>query len=334
MLDRLFHKWEVALSRRDTNRRVLPFDWGLEFVGRGDCTSDPKAALMEHTREVLARSDDYYSYQPVETYRLEDRHLTFPSPIATKEKENNTVHVEYFPIESRGRAVLVLPQWNADAQGHMALCRMLNSFGLSAARLSLPYHDLRMPAGLERADYMLSPNLGRTLLAIRQAVIDARATLDWLQQQGYRKFAVLGTSLGSCVGQITLAHDSRLKVSVQNHVSPYFADVVWTGISTRYVRAGLEDHISLEDLRRIWMPISPMAYCRKLIGPQRSLLIHAKYDRSFLPHLSRMIIREYGRLGLTHWTLRIPCGHYSSGKFPFNLLLGFAMCRFLRKNLG
>jgi hypothetical protein len=333
MLDRLFYRWEVSLSQQDTNRKTLPFEWGLEFIQRSDNISDPKSSLMAHSRNALADSDAYHSYKAVEKYQRNGRQLSFSSPLTTIYSKNNTVHAQYFPAQSEGRAVLVLPQWNSDAQGHLGLCRMLNFFGLSAVRLSLPYHDMRMPEGLERADFMLSPNLGRTIQAVRQAVIDARATLDWLEREGYRKFAVLGTSLGSCVGQITLAHDPRLKLSVQNHVSPYFADVVWTGISTRFVRAGLEAHISLEDLREIWMPISPMAYCRKLIGPKRSLLIHARYDLTFLPRLSNIILDEYRRLKLCHSTLRLHCGHYSSGRFPFNVLLGLAMCNYLRKYL-
>jgi len=211
---------------------------------------------------------------------------------------------------------------------------MLNWFGLSALRLSLPYHDFRMPEGLKRADYMLSPNLGRTLRAVRQAVIDSRAALDWLESQGYRKFAVLGTSLGSCVALISLAHDGRLTVSVQNHISPYFADVVWNGISTRYVRMGLEGGIALEDLREIWMPISPRAYVSRLAGAgKKSLLVHALYDFSFPPDLSQVVLRDYRRLGLPHSAFAMPCGHYTSGVFPFNVILGYTMCRYLRRNL-
>ena len=45
----------------------------------------------------------------------------------------------------RKRAVLVLPQWNSDEQGHVGLCRLMNRFGLTALRLSLPYHDARKP---------------------------------------------------------------------------------------------------------------------------------------------------------------------------------------------
>jgi hypothetical protein len=334
MLESLFRHWEYSLSRRDTNRTVRPFEWGIEFIQDGIPVGDPRKYLLEYSHRVLSDSDAYHSYGPVSDYRLEGSHLRFTSPLHTIYARNNEVHAWHFPADSHGRAVLVLPQWNAAAGGHMALCRMMQLFGLSSLRLSLPYHDLRMPEDLLRADYMLSPNLGRTLQALRQAVIDCRAALDWLEGRGYTRFAVLGTSIGSCVALIAMAHDPRLRMSVQNHVSPYFADVVWTGISTRHVRAGLEGHVTLEDLRQIWLPISPKAYLSKLIGTAKiSLLIHALYDHSFLPHLSKRVLSDYQELGLPHSVLTLPCGHYTSGEFPFNLYLGLSMCNWLRKNL-
>jgi hypothetical protein len=334
MLDFIFRRWEYSLSRRDTNRKVRPFEWGIDFVRNGIPVSDPRQYLLEYAREALAHSDDYHSFKPVSDYRLDGDHLAFTSPSASMYPKNNTVHAWHFPAESRGRVVLVLPQWNADANGHMALCRMMRHFGLSSLRISLPYHDLRMPEELVRADYLLSPNLGRTLQALRQAVIDCRAALDWLEGQGYTRFAILGTSIGSCVALITMAHDPRLRMSVQNHVSPYFADVVWTGISTRHVRASLEGNVSLEDLRRIWMPISPKAYLPKLVGTGKSsLLVHGLYDHSFLPHLSQQVLADYRELCLPHSILTLPCGHYTSGQPPFNIYLGYCMCNWLRKNL-
>ncbi len=295
---------------------------------------DPKLFMLDYARRAVAESDEYHSYTPIKDWHLKGQHLTFTSPIPTLYPQNNTVHARYFPAGSKRRVILVLPQWNCDARSHMALCRMLNYFGLSALRLSLPYHDLRMPEGSARADYMLSPNLGRTLQAVRQAVVDSRAALDWLELRGYTKFAVLGTSLGSCVGLIAMAHDSRILMSVQNHVSPYFADVVWDGISTRHVRMGLEGNITLEELRRIWMPISPKAYMKKLAGTgKRSLLIHALYDHSFPPHLSREVLQDYKKFRIPHSAFSLRCGHYTSGVFPFNIVLGYAMCSYLRRNL-
>jgi hypothetical protein len=334
VLSRLFFLWEQSLSRRDANRTVRPFEWGVEFVSEGPPPENPKLYLMDYARRAIAESDSYHSYQRVQDWRLNGRHLTFTSPLKTIYPVNNTVHGMYFPTDSQGRVVLVLPQWNSDEQGHLSLCRMLNFFGLSALRLSLPYHDLRMPEGLVRADYMLSPNLGRTLQAVRQAVIDSRAALDWLESQGYTKFAILGTSLGSCIALITTAHDARIRLSVQNHISPYFADVVWSGISAQHVRMGLGTNISLEELREIWMPISPKAYMKKLAGTDRkTLLIHALYDFTFPHPLSQEVLRDFRELRLPHSTFALRCGHYTSGVFPFNVVLGYTMCRYIRRNL-
>ncbi|MBN1571124.1 MAG: abhydrolase domain-containing 18 [Acidobacteria bacterium] len=334
MLSRLFYLWERNLSQRDTNRKIRDFDWGLDFVSDGLAGEDPRLHLLEYARKAVEESDAYHSYKPVLDYRLDGQHLTFSTPVPTVYPRNNTVHAFHFPTDSAGRAVLVLPQWNADAKSHVSLCRMLNYFGLSALRLSLPYHDLRMPDELDRADYMLSPNLGRTLQSVRQAVMDSLAALDWLSAQGYTKLAILGTSIGSCVALITLAHDSRLVLGVLNHVSPYFADVVWKGISTRHVRTGLEGNISLDDLRKIWMPISPKAYFKKLAGTgKKSLLVHALYDFTFPHELSMEVLRDYGELILPHSTFALYCGHYTSGVFPFNIVLGYTMCRYIRRNL-
>jgi hypothetical protein len=332
MLDRLFYHWEVRLAEKDQNRSILPFEWGIEFMEDENAGRDPRQRLMDYAAAALKDSDRHHAYAQVADFRLDGNHLTFASPLPSRSEKNNTVHGRHFPADSGGRVVLVLPQWNSDLNGHMALCRLLNRFGLSALRLSLPYHDLRMPEESVRADYMLSPNLGRTLQAVRQAVVDARAALDWLESIGYERFAILGTSLGSCVALITQAHDPRLRSAVLNHVSTYFADVVWTGLSTRHVRAGLEGHIGLEDLRKIWMPISPRAYFEKVAGTGKSaLLVHARYDYSFLPQLSRQVLQDYRKLGIPHAQLRMPCGHYSSGQFPFNITLGLAMCAYLRK---
>jgi len=36
---------------------------------------------------------------------------------------------------------------------------------------------------------------------------------------------------------------------------------------------------------------------------------------------------------LPHRVLRLPCGHYTSGQFPFSLVDGVAMALFLRRRL-
>ena len=93
-----------------------------------------------------------------------------------------------------------------------------------------------MPPELTRADYIVSANVARTLQVCRQAVLDARRAVAWLALQGYERIGILGTSLGSCLALLTTAHEPRIRAQALNHVSPWFADVVWRGLSTRHVR--------------------------------------------------------------------------------------------------
>jgi dienelactone hydrolase len=228
--------------------------------------------------------------------------------------------------------VLVLPQWNADAGGHIGLARLLARFGVSALRLSLPYHDVRMPAELTRADYIVSSNVVRTLQSCRQAVLDARRAVDWLSSQGFDRIGILGTSLGSCLSLLTTAHEPRIRAAALNHVSPWFADVVWHGLSTRHVRQGLDGHVDLERLRRIWMPISPMSYLHSM-RHARSLLIYARYDLTFPVDLSRHLLSEFRRHDLPFESFVLPCGHYSTGMAPFKFLDAYVLIKFLRREL-
>src|SRR2546430_5021566 len=135
---------------------------------------------------------------------------------------------------------------------------------MSALRLSLPYHDQRMPAELHRADYIVSANVARTVQVCRQAVLDARRAIAWLAMQGYDRIAILGTSLGSCLALLTTAHEPLVTAQALNHISPHFADVVWRGLSNPHVRQGLNRPVELDLLRALGDPISPHWYLRRL----------------------------------------------------------------------
>ena len=192
------------------------------------------------------------------------------------------------------QAIIVLPQWNSDAISHNVLCTLFNRFGISALRLSQPYHDIRRPAELERSDYAVSANIGRTTAACRQAVVDIRSCMDWLETQGYTQFGVLGTSLGSCYAFIAAAHDPRLRVCAFNHASTWFGDVVWEGQSTRHVRAALEDAgLTQNQVRQLFLGISPMSYMQRFAStPKRVLVVHATYDLTFPLHLSLEVLKQ------------------------------------------
>jgi dienelactone hydrolase len=343
MLTSLFHAWERKLASVSTDRVVRPFDWGLDWIPpTGHQGAIPASeVLTDWVSQVMADTDAFFNPPPTEAYELEtaakgEGQLRFPSAFTTPHPENNTVYCRYFPAQRDAAvpraAVVVLPQWNADPGGHVGLSRLLAWNGMSALRLSLPYHDQRMPPELHRADYIVSANVARTVQVCRQAVLDARRAVAWLRLQGYDRIGILGTSLGSCLSLLTAAHEPLIRAAALNHVSPYFADVVWRGLSTRHVREGLEGHIELELLRALWKPISPRWYLDRLRNRQ-TLLVYARYDLTFPVDLSQDLVRAFGDAGVPHEVAVLPCGHYSSGKAPFKFVDGWVLTRFLKKAL-
>ena len=343
MLTKFFHDWERRLVSVSKDRVVRPFDWGLDWIDANGHApgTPPGAVLREWVSHALADSPRFFETPDTSdyTYRAEPGGgtgtLSFPSAFQTPHPENNTVHGVYFKSvrADRGhRAVVVLPQWNAGPDGHVGLCRLLNRFGVSALRLSLPYHDARRPPELTRADYIVSSNVGRTAQVCRQAVLDARRAIAWLATQGYTSIGILGTSLGSCLAMLTAAHEPLVSAAALNHISPYFADVIWEGLSTLHVREGLDGSIALDALRRIWMPISPFPYLERM-RDKKLLLVYARYDLTFPVTLSKMLVNEFRRRGVAHQVAVLPCGHYSTGVTPFKWIDGLILCRFLNRQL-
>jgi hypothetical protein len=334
-------RWERKLATRDTNRIVRPFEWGTDWLHRIDsacpphANGDARAVVARFTAAAVADSNRFYAYDTPADFQLRGNHLTFSSPAPSGCSENDTVHASWFPAkQDQGRGLVILPQWNAGADGHVGLAKLLNRFGISALRMSMAYHAERMPGELKRADYHVSSNIGRTIHAARQSVIDTRACLDWLGQKGYRRLGVLGTSLGSCVACIAAAHDPRIQTGIFNHVSMYFSDVVWTGLSTQHVRNGFGTDVNQDELRDYWSVISPASYLDKFRERgMRCLLIWARHDSSFLPVYSQEVLKTFKEMGLPHDVVALPCAHYTTGQFPFNLMDGFAMCRFAARNL-
>lgn len=340
MFSRWMHARERRHSQRDRNRLVRPFEWGTQFIREHVNGCNPRALFEQHAEEVLRESEEFYALPHVSDFQLTDNVLTWTSVINTPSEENNTARARFFPAPdkktSSRRAVLVVPQWNAQPESHVELCRVLNRLGISALRLTLPYHEGRKPPEIERADYLVSSNIGRTIQSVRQAALDARACVQWLaEEQGFERIGVIGTSIGSCTAFLAFAHEEKINVGVFNHVSGYFADVVWRGISTQHVREGFRDEVTLDELRRYWLPISPLPFIPRLLKmkPRPMRFIAARYDLTFPVDLSRDVIREAQHHGIKIDVAWLPCGHYTSGEKPWVYMDGWKIASFFRKHL-
>jgi len=342
-LEQKIRQYEHARWTTDDNRRVFPFEWGLEHIGGRREEPDPRGYLEPWVEQTLARSDDWFAATPAEDYVLHPPEngassgsvLTFTSQLESPWPENNLVRARFFPARSTGPAVVVLPNWNAKWDGQLNLCRWLNRLGITVLRLSMPYHDRRRAGGHERADQMVGANIGLTLQANRQAVVDTRRCLRWLEGQGYTRLGLLGTSIGSSVGSIVIAHDSSVRAGAFLHVSTYFADVVRTGMTTSHVWESLRTKVSEDELRRYWTPISPVPYVARLQDTgQRTLVVIGRYDPTFWYEFSEEMIDLLKAKRIRVETLILPCGHYSLELAPFALPAGLRLGAFLFEALA
>jgi len=347
------------------------FDWLSDFssIAQQPGQADLQA-MIEANRDIVARSSDFFGYQTPTDFRLEQRHpqlfptnvrpetlaqdaelklqaqvgeleeaefLRFTSPVTTPYPENDLVNARWYPAPAEKQvgkpkqAIIVMPQWNADAFSHNALCTMFNRFGISALRLSKPYHDIRRPAELERSDYATSSNIGRTISACRQAVVDIRSCIDWLETQGYEQFGVLGTSLGSCYAFIAAAHDPRIQVCAFNHAATWYGDVIWTGQSTRHIRAAFEQAgLTREQVREILTAVSPMSYMERFAAnSKRVLVVHATYDLTFLREFSLDVLANFESHKVDYVSKVLPCGHYTTGETPYKYMDGWYLGSFI-----
>jgi dienelactone hydrolase len=346
-------------------------EFATEVAATGPQETDLER-MVRVNEEIVARSEEFFGYRTPKDFRLEERHpllfptnvrpetlaeeaemrrravtgeipkvefLRFTSPVRSKYPENDVVNARWYPAArsaKRGRpkqAMIVLPQWNADAFSHNALCTLFNRSGISALRLSKPYHDIRRPVELERSDYAVSSNIGRTAAACQQAVVDIRSCLDWLESQGYEDFGVLGTSLGSCYAFIAAAHDPRLKVCAFNHASTDFGDVVWTGQSTRHIRASFEQAgLTRDEVRKIFKAMSPNVYMEKFAAsPKRVLVVHATYDLTFLREFSLEVLAKFKEHSVDFVSKVLPCGHYTTGETPYKFIDGWYLGTFVHR---
>jgi len=334
-LEQKVRRYEHMRWAQEPNRRTLPFSWGLEHIGGSSTHSDPRAFLGGFVADTLAHSDAWYSTTPADDYELCDGVLTFLSAIESPWPVNNRVHGQFFPARHTGPAVVVLAQWNARWEEQADVCRWLNRLGITSLKMSLPYHDRRAVPDHPRGDHLVGPNIGLTIQANRQAVLDVRRCLRWLEQRGYDRLGILGTSIGSSIAFITLCHEPALRAGAFLHVAGYFGDVVANGLTTMNVWESLRTNVSPEELQHFWSPISPFPYLPKLHGANKRILaISGRYDPTFWPEFTGAFLSAAGADGLRLDTLSLPCGHYSLGVAPFSWVSGYRFGTFLLEALA
>jgi len=327
----LLDGWDERRARRGEQwKKVADFvlDAELAFPGARKITSiEEFCALADQALADPAFFDA--AAECNQGFERKDEWLRFPSDILTDIEQNNVVLAKITESGSFDQAMVIFHHWNASAWNRQ-IANLFSQRGITVVEIAMPYHFERKRAGSVYADYMLGPNLGRTIQSVRQAVVDGRKLIHWLKQQGYRDIAVLGMSLGSWVAGLIAAHDLNVAKASLFLTAGSLADMVWTGRATRSIRDSLQSVIDLTDLRAAWGPLNLENYAKKLARPDLDLhVVLAMRDRVVLPELSQRFMQRLKDFDARPYILELNCGHYSLAVPPYILLAGLSLRRFL-----
>ncbi|MBB6165246.1 dienelactone hydrolase [Rhizobium wenxiniae] len=331
----MYYNW---LDRWDERRAQRGEEWKLKtnFALGGELAfpgKEPSTTLSEFCDLAdQAVADAAYFAGPIsgdDAFDRRDGWLRFRSDITTDVEENNVVVAKITDGGCQDRALVVFHHWNATSWNHQ-LANFFAKRGITVVEIAMPYHFERSRPGSRYADFMLSANIGRTLESMKQAVLDGRKLIRWLESQGYREISLLGMSLGSWVAGLIAAHDRAVSKTSLLLTAGSLADMVWTGRATRSIRKSLEPAISLCDLRQAWAPLNLGNYSNGFSRPDLKLqVVLATRDTVVINDLSRSFLQSLWDAGVTPAVLKLNCGHYSLGRPPYIVITALSLRRFL-----
>ncbi|TGN68340.1 abhydrolase domain-containing 18 [Paracoccus liaowanqingii] len=332
----MYHSW---LDRWDDRRAQR----GNAVKGRTAFRLDPDLAFPSFEKEEIgiggfcdladqAVADASFFDQPTGSdliFEWQNGWIEFPSDISTDTAENNLVRAKVTESKSQKHALIIFHHWNASAR-YRQIARFFSRRGITVVEIAMPYHFERSRPGSRYADAMLSPNLGRTIQSVHQAVLDGRKLIRVLEHRGYERISVMGLSLGSWVAGLVAANDPAVKKAVLCLAAGSLADMVWTGRATEHIRASLAGQIYLSQLNRAWGPLNLENYAEQLARPDLELqIVLAQRDTVVLPHLSQSLIAKLTEAGARADILELNCGHYSFALPPYILRSGLRTLRLL-----
>jgi dienelactone hydrolase len=268
-----------------------------------------RATAQTTTGDELAAA--YYDYTPYppgapevvaspvsETPRYRVIRLTFPSRIESPDTNNNLVRGYYYQpkVEGPVPAVIVLHGWGAIVSKHLiqSCCKSFAEQGTAAFMLELPYHLERRAKGKLGGAEFMTADPQQLVEFGRQAVIDLRCVLDWLEvrpEVDPQRLGIVGLSLGAITANLAMGVDDRLKTGVFILGGGDLTGIIWRDPlarpwKTKLQRAGITEARLREALR----PVEPLTFA----DPNRTrrvLMINGYYDL-LIPEASTLALRQ------------------------------------------
>jgi dienelactone hydrolase len=253
---------------------------------------------MTRKREMPASGLDVYD-------------LRFPSPVKSPCPENNTVYAEYYRPRGDGPfpCVIVLDIMAGNQSVARMMATHLAQHRIAGLCIHMPYYGPRRPPGSSLR--LLSPDVERSIAAVRQAILDLRRATAWMAARpeiDAKRLGIVGTSLGSFLAALTAEMEPRLgRVGVLLGGGG-FVDAFYDDPRVLLLRAAWElQGGSREVVEKLIAPVDPITRAANL-KDRKLLIMAAKRDDIVPPCMAEALWRATGRQRLI-W---FDCTHYGA----------------------
>ncbi len=237
--------------------------------------------------------------------------VSFPSPVESPHPENNTVHAEYYRPRGAGPfpGVIVLDITAGDQSLSRGLSTYLAQKKVAALFVQMAYYGPRRPPGSRLR--LLSPDVARTMAAVRQTVLDLRVAAAWLEARPEldpKRLGVLGTSLGSFLAGLAAEMEPRLgRLAVLlgggGLVDAYYDHPQAAPYRKLYEALGG----SKERLAKLIAPADPLT-CAANLKARKVLILAGKRDEIVPPKMAEALWQASGQQKIV-W---FDCTHYGA----------------------
>lgn len=273
---------------------------------------------------ALARAQDPSLSEPLpivtfETWKLVNEgdegrefELAFPSPVASPYAVNNVVPLRVFvPVgEGPKPVVLILHYWGAsDLRAEVAMAGDLRRDGIASVLVALPYHLGRTPKGYRSGEMAIQPDPAIMVATLRQAVLDIRRAVDWIETRtefNSKKIGLAGTSLGAVVSATVYGVEPRIGPATFVVGGVDIAHILWNSSRVVSARERLRRLGYTETkLREALVSVEPMSFLpRKNQTP--TFVVGAKFDSVIPVSDTEKLIERLPNAS----TLWLDTGHY------------------------
>lgn len=253
---------------------------------------------------------------PVKVYDV-----TFPSPVETDVKENNTVYGHYYQPEGTGPfpGCVCLHILGGGFELSEMSANALARQGIAALTIKMPYYAQRRGTGEFSRRRMISFVPEHTAAGMTQAVLDIRRAAAWLasrEEVDADRLGVTGISLGGIMSALSSEAEPRFSKVAIYLGGGNLALGIWENPHPHakfFRKQWLEHGGTYESFVKIMSPVDPHTYGH-LLKDRDVLMVAAKHDEILPPESAVALWESIGKQPELVW---LDAGHISAAMYIF-----------------